>query len=67
MELCRALADALDQAEADAGVGAVLLSGNGKSFCAGMDLHEALIAGGGSGVNEVHERIFTAGIRMTKP
>jgi enoyl-CoA hydratase/carnithine racemase len=47
-------------------VGAVLLSGNGKSFCAGMDLHEVL-SPGGADVNEVHERIFTAGIRMTKP
>jgi enoyl-CoA hydratase/carnithine racemase len=31
-----------------------------------MDLHEVL-SPGGTDVNEVHERIFTAGIRMTKP
>lgn len=66
MELCSALGEALEQAENDAGVGAVLLSGNGKSFCAGMDLHEVLSPSGGD-VNEAHERIFTAGIRMTKP
>ena len=48
------------------GVGAVLLCGNGKSFCAGMDLNEVLSPGGGD-INDVHERIFTAGIRMTKP
>jgi enoyl-CoA hydratase/carnithine racemase len=47
-------------------VGAVLLSGNGKSFCAGMDLHEVLSTDQRR-LNEVHERIFTAGIRMTKP
>jgi len=66
MELCAALGEAFEKAEADPGVGAVLLSGNGKSFCAGMDLHEVLTPAAGP-VNEVHERIFTAGIRMTKP
>ena len=66
MDLCSALAAALEEAENDAGVGAVLLSANGKSFCAGMDLHEVLSPGGGD-INEVHERIFSAGIRMTKP
>jgi len=66
MDLCLALGAALQEAESDNRVGAVLLSGNGKSFCAGMDLHETLSAGGGD-INEVHERIFTAGIRMTKP
>jgi enoyl-CoA hydratase/carnithine racemase len=66
MDLCGALGAALEEAENDAGVGAVLLSGNGKSFCAGMDLHEALAPAGGD-INEVHERIFSAGMRMTKP
>jgi enoyl-CoA hydratase/carnithine racemase len=66
MELCNALGAALDEAEHDAGVGAVLLCGNGKSFCAGMDLNEVVSPGGGD-INEVHERIFSAGIRMTKP
>ena len=51
MELCSALAAALDDAENDASVGAVLLSGNGKSFCAGMDLHEVL-APGGADIND---------------
>jgi enoyl-CoA hydratase/carnithine racemase len=66
VDLCTALGAELEKAESDAGVGAILLSGNGKSFCAGMDLHEVM-APGGVDVNEVHERIFTAGIRMTKP
>ena len=66
MDLCVALGAALEKAETDAGVGAVLLSGNGKSFCAGMDLHEVL-SPSGSDINEAHERIFSAGIRMTKP
>jgi enoyl-CoA hydratase/carnithine racemase len=68
VDLCRRLADALDEAEGDAAVGAVLLSGQGKSFCAGMDLHEALSPESGhASLNEIHERIFTAGIRMNKP
>lgn len=66
MDLCIALGAALEKAETDASVGAVLLSGNGKSFCAGMDLHEVLSPSGGD-INEVHERIFSAGIRITKP
>ena len=66
MDLCVGLGAALEEAEKDAGVGAILLSGNGKSFCAGMDLHEVVSPGGGD-INEVHERIFSAGIRMTKP
>jgi enoyl-CoA hydratase/carnithine racemase len=66
VELCRALGEAVADAENDAGVGAVLLSGNGKSFCAGMDLHEVLSPGGGD-IDEVHERIFTSGVRLTKP
>ncbi|MGA2740233.1 MAG: enoyl-CoA hydratase-related protein [Bryobacteraceae bacterium] len=67
LDLCSVLGAALEEAESDAGVGAILLSGNGKSFCAGMDLHEVMAPSAGGDVNEVHERIFTAGIRMTKP
>ncbi len=66
LELCEALVEALEAAESDTGVGAVLLCGNGKSFCAGMDLHEVL-SPTGAAINDVHERIFTAGLRMTKP
>jgi len=66
VDLCTALGAALEKAEADPSVGSILLSGNGKSFCSGMDLNEVLSLSGGD-VNEMHERIFTAGIRMTKP
>lgn len=66
LDLCRALAEAFDSGEADAGVGAILLSGNGKSFCAGMDLNEVLARESGP-IDAVHEAIFTAGVRLTKP
>jgi enoyl-CoA hydratase/carnithine racemase len=65
--LCRELVDALDGAAADPSVGAILLLANGKVFCAGMDLAEIE---GGCDTDEItalHERLFTAGARLTKP
>ncbi len=67
-DLCRALADALDEAAQDPATGAILLTGNGKSFCAGMDLGEV-----GSGASTppdlaaLHERLFNFGARADKP
>lgn len=66
LELCRELAGALEAASADAGTGAVLLTGNGKSFCAGMDLDEILNASTGA-IDEVHERLFAIGSRIEIP
>jgi len=66
LELCREVVSALEAADGDAGVGAVLLTGNGKSFCAGMDLHEALEAET-AGQAEIHARLFTAGAWLRKP
>jgi len=66
MDLCTALGAALDEAENDAGVGAVLLSGNGKSFCAGMDLDE-VGRGATEETNSLQEQIFTMGARTNKP
>ena len=66
LELCRELAEALETAEADAAVGAVLLEARGSVFCAGMDLDEAL-AGGAAEHSAAHERIFTIGARLTLP
>ena len=65
-DLCLALVDALEAAGLDASVGAILLAGNGKSFCAGMDLDEAAL-GITDQINAAHERLFTMGSRLTKP
>lgn len=65
--LCRALVDALEAAQDDAAVGAVLLAANGKAFCAGMDLAEIESVGDTSEINAVHERLFTVGARLAKP
>jgi len=57
--LCGQLIAVFDEAEADLRVGAILLSGNGPAFCAGMDLREMEPAH--------HERLFTTINRIRKP
>lgn len=42
MPMARALQEALDQAEKDDSVRALLITGAGRAFCAGQDLEEAL-------------------------
>ncbi len=65
--LCRALVDALEAAQDNAAVGAILLAANGKAFCAGMDLDEIGSVGDTSEINALHERLFSVGARLTKP
>ena len=60
--LCRELIEALEGAQANPDVGAVLLSGNGKAFCAGMDLNEVTTA-----ADDLHDRLFTAFTWLQKP
>jgi len=64
--LCRAMLTAFAQAEADPSIGVILLSGNGPSFCAGMDLKEAIDPGAGD-LTSLHERLFTVINRIGKP
>jgi len=59
--LCEALVAAIDDADGDAGIGCILLTGNGPAFCAGMDLSE------NEDFAEIHERLFTTIDRITKP
>jgi enoyl-CoA hydratase/carnithine racemase len=65
-ELCSDLTAALAEAEHDPEIGAILLTGYGKGFCAGMDLDEALTADAGM-LADVQERLFTAYAWLTKP
>ena len=66
LSLCRDLVGALEQADDDPSVGAVLLTGNGTAFCAGMDLSEVLAADR-TDLDRLHEQLFTAGFRLRKP
>jgi enoyl-CoA hydratase/carnithine racemase len=68
-ELCRLLADALEEAAADPRAGAILLDARGKDFCAGMDLNELTpgVPGGTASIDDAQERLFTAGARLSKP
>jgi enoyl-CoA hydratase/carnithine racemase len=65
-ELCARLTEELERAAADAAVGAILLTGKGKAFCAGMDLAE-ISAYTIGGIDRAQERLFTIGARLTKP
>src|SRR5205823_4845415 len=64
--LCRELVSAIAEGDRDPGVGAILLSGAGKSFCAGMDLDEMLTPAEAE-LGEAHEQLFTIGRRVTTP
>jgi enoyl-CoA hydratase/carnithine racemase len=64
--VCRELIAGFDRAEADPAVGAILVSGNGPAFCAGMDLAEVLSADQDE-LMALHERLFTVIDRARKP
>jgi enoyl-CoA hydratase/carnithine racemase len=64
--LCRELVEALESADRDGGVGAILMTANGKSFCAGMDVSE-IGPRTSEEIADAHERLFTVGNRLTKP
>jgi enoyl-CoA hydratase/carnithine racemase len=65
--LCQALVTALDGAARDPSVGAILLTADGKAFCAGMDLAEIDAGADAEAINAVHEQLFTVGARLAKP
>ena len=65
-ELCRELVDAINRANRDPRIGAILLTGNGESFSAGMDLKE-LGAVSVDTINNVHEQLFTLSVRLGTP
>ena len=66
LQTCREITAALHEASSDPRVGAVLLSGNGKAFCAGMDLSEAPTASPAA-LAEAHDELFTVREWVGKP
>ncbi len=66
MALCQALVDEFARAEEDPNVGAVLLTGRGLSFCAGMDLKEARHVEP-EALAHLHTKLFSVLERARKP
>jgi methylglutaconyl-CoA hydratase len=64
--LCRSLLDAVREAASDRTVGAILLDANGKDFCSGMDLTEALETDPDE-MLLLHQELFSIGARLRKP
>jgi enoyl-CoA hydratase/carnithine racemase len=65
-DLCRELVDAINRANRDMRIGAIVLTGNGESFSAGMDLKE-LGNVSVETINNVHEQLFTVNMRLRTP
>lgn len=65
-ELCRDLLDTINSAGRDQTIGAIVLTGNGPSFSAGMDLKE-LGNVPVETINNVHEQLFTLSMRLSTP
>lgn len=64
--LCRSLLDAVREAASVRTVGAILLDANGKDFCSGMDLTEALEADSDQ-MLPLHQELFSIGAQLWKP
>lgn len=65
-EMCKAIVDACESAQTDAGLGSIYLRANGAVFCAGMDLIEAS-GPEAAEITAIHARLFTLGERLSKP
>lgn len=66
IDFCQQLVQTLDHADSDRSVGAVLVTANGPTFCAGMDLLEAQSVAAGE-INRVQEQLFCVGSRIGTP
>ena len=64
--LCNELLEALDRADGDPSVGAILLTANGPEFCAGLDLREQLDADKVQ-LGGIHERLYSTVQRIHTP
>lgn len=64
--MCRELVAALQDADRDPEVGAILISANGPVFCTGMDPRE-LCRPEALELGWIHEELFTVGSKITTP
>lgn len=65
-QLATGLVDAIQAAQSDDQVGAILITAAGKVFCSGMDLDEAHTVDP-ERLADVHEALFTMGVHSLKP
>jgi enoyl-CoA hydratase/carnithine racemase len=65
-EMCIAIVDACESANADPHIGAILWKSQGPVFSAGMDLDEA-VSPQSFNLTAVHASLFSLGARLTKP
>jgi len=63
---CEPLLETLDRASDDSSVGAIVITGNGPVFCAGMDLKDSLEVDQEQ-LAQVHDRLFYVIFRIRKP
>ncbi len=63
--MCAEIVNQVESAKDDPNIGSILISANGSVFCAGMDLDET--GPEGPALHDLHENIFTMGIRSMKP
>jgi enoyl-CoA hydratase/carnithine racemase len=64
--MCRELVDAMEIVQDDANIGSILLDAEGRAFCAGMDLDEAVADKAQESI-AIHERLFSLGRVSRKP
>lgn len=64
--ICSGIVEAIEKAQDDGSIGAVLLDARGDVFCAGMDLDEAA-SPHASDLTAIHERLFTMASWSRKP
>ena len=64
--LCHLIVDAVQEAERDDAVGAILIDSSGPVFCAGMDLAEASNPDAAE-QTAIHQELFTLGALAAKP
>lgn len=65
-DMCNMIVDAITRAQGDDSIGAILLDGRGRVFCAGMDLDEA-VSPEGIERTAIHEELFSLGRKSKKP
>ena len=66
LAMCERMLETLDRVSNDSSVGAIVITGNGNVFCAGMDLKDSLEADPVQ-LAQVHDRLFSVVYRIRKP